>query len=179
VASGARFFQPVVSAGFATPAATPRPAMANERQDLTDKPDWQLRRDTHAKGYPENLRNWLRLDIVWSTRAENALAAVEAVLAGQAPPAGLFQAVERLEEADLVDEWVVDVPVVKRALDPALEWLLLWREADRLTVMSLYDDMTFERVFWDPALGGPSSRWAVAAAKAPAATTKSLPRPKA
>jgi hypothetical protein len=149
--------------------------MSNEREDLREKPDWQLRRDTHAKGYPENLRNWLRLDIVWAPLADRALAAVDAVVAGQAPSAADFRAVERLEAGDLVEEWVVDVPVVKRALDPALEWLLLWRETDRLTVMTLYDDMTFERVFWDETLGGEPVRWAVAAPPISMKTTKKLP----
>lgn len=144
--------------------------------DLSQKPDWQRRRDTHGSVFPENLRNWLALDLVWSAQADAVVEAVEAMLRGEAPPANRFAAVVALAENEVTQDWVVEVPMTSRPLDPKLEWLLLWREADRLTIMTLYSDASFERVFWDKTLGGePAARYATGIKKAAAETTKKLP----
>lgn len=142
---------------------------------LAGKPDWKLRRDTHAKGFPENVRNWLRLDPVWSVHAEGVVGAMEAMLAGAEPSHPRFAEVRRVEPAQLDPEWTVDEPVVRSELDGRYEWLLLWRETDQFNVFSLYDDGTFERVFWDVELAGGPASFVIGVDKASMTTTKSLP----
>jgi hypothetical protein len=151
--------------------------MTSRDDNLDKKPAWQKCRDIHGAEFPENFRNWLALDIVWNVQADAAENAVAALLAGKEPSGEGLAAAEALERAEVrVDDWIVDEPMTARGLDPGLEWMLLWREADGLTAMTLYGDATFERVFRDESLGeGAPFYRAIAIEKASAKTTKKLP----
>lgn len=122
------------------------------------KADWERARDTHATAFPENLRNWLELDPYWRRRTAGVIGIAQWLIdTGKLPlPAEVPASwdVLPLDASEVDAAWEIDRPVVSRPLPPRHDWLLLAREADRLTVMTLDNDGHLMRVFWDLALGG-------------------------
>jgi hypothetical protein len=151
------------------------PFPASDYASLRHKPDWKLSRDTHGRRFPANVRNWLHLDPIWQHHADAVVGAIEQMRRGEVPSTASFRSVETIMPEELDTEWTVDDPVVRRDLDSRFEWLLLWREGDQFNVFSLYDDGSFDRVFWDVELAGPQLACVVAVDRPSPKTTKSLP----
>jgi len=140
----------------------------------SDKADWERRRDTHKAVFPENLWNWLSLDPFWRMCVQQVVAAIEAICAGRNAkiPVGWREIV--VQASRIEDSWTVDTPMVSEQLDATMEWVLAWREEDRLTVMTLFDDATPDKIFWDKAQGGLPVTLLIGAPKPPKEPTKKI-----
>jgi len=151
----------------------PQPPDPSAPAPLASKPGWELARDTHGKSFPENARNWLALDPLWRAHAEGVIAAMQAVIAGRSPAIGHGIAeVRPLNPEDVAQDWTIDRKPLAIELPTSHDWLLLERDASRLTLIALDADGDLQRVFWDKTLAGAPCACLLGALPAPAISKK-------